>query len=68
MSADGTVLNSAGLLWGFTANTTGVGVLNDNATPIAYVHKNAVWFDKPVAFDASLKLTGLAGAITVYYE
>ena len=68
MEANGTVSSTAGLLWGFSANATGAGVLSDNTTPIAYVAKNAVWFDKPVAFDNSLKLTGIAGKLTVYYE
>ncbi len=67
-SADGTVSSTGGLLWGFSANSTGVGILSDDTTNIAFINKNAVWFNKPVAFDDSLKLTGTAGKVTVYYE
>ncbi len=63
-----TVLNNAGLLWGFSADFEAVGKITDNTTNIAFVNKNSIWFNQPVAFDASLKITLSAGKAVVYYE
>ena len=63
-----TVLDSAGLLWGFTGDLEALGKITDNTASIAYINKNSVWFNQPVAFDTSLKVTLSGGEATVYYE
>jgi hypothetical protein len=63
-----TVLNNAGLLWGFSSDSEAVGKITDNITNIAFVNKNSIWFNQPVAFDTSLKITLSTGKAVVYYE
>jgi hypothetical protein len=63
-----TVLSTAGLLWGYTSDEDALGKIADDTTSIAYIHKNAVWFNQPVPFTASLKVTLSAGTAVVYYE
>jgi len=63
-----TAKDAPGLLWGYSCSSTGVGEIKDNTTNIAFAAKNAVWYEKPVPFTASLKVTLSAGKAVVYYE
>ena len=59
---------SPGLLWGFSGDASSAGKITDDATEIAYVSGNSVFFNKPVPFETSLKVTLTAGNAVVYYE
>ena len=62
------VLGTAGLLWGFSGSSLATGEIRDDATLLAYINKNSVWFEKPIPFSASLKVKLGAGVAVVYYE